>query len=41
MGLMEKFMGIFETKKYDTDSKKSDLPKDNKLKIKRTRGGSL
>jgi hypothetical protein len=33
---MEKFTEIFETEKYDTDSKKSDLPIDNKPKIKRT-----
>ena len=36
MGLMEKFTEIFETGKYDANSKKSDLPKDKKLKIKRT-----
>ena len=36
IGLMEKFTEIFETEKYDTDSKKSDLQTDNKPKIKRT-----
>jgi hypothetical protein len=36
IGLMEKFTEIFETEKYDTDSKKSDPPIANKPKIKRT-----
>jgi hypothetical protein len=36
ISLMEKFTEIFETEKYDTDSKKSDPPIDKKPKIKRT-----
>ncbi len=36
IGLMEKFTQIFETEKYDTNPKKSDLPIDNKPKLKRT-----